>query len=120
MTQGWVTVEIEEIKTVNYQTRVIYELKLKSDEEGFESPYDTWTISTSSKVQKPGLILNKQFGYSSTFLHHDIGSDDFNDLILDKEGKGKHFVIRQDVIKSLLYIDLANYFDSLGVFERII
>jgi hypothetical protein len=56
MTRGWVTTEIEDIKTITYENRIIYELKLKSEDAS--ETYDEWTISTSSKVQKPGLILN--------------------------------------------------------------
>jgi hypothetical protein len=52
--------------------------------------------------------------------HHDIGADDFNDLILDQERKGKNLIIRQDVMKSLLYIDLANHLESLGGFQKIL
>lgn len=56
MTRGWITTEIEDIKTITFESRVIYELKLKSQD--VSQTYDEWAISTSSKVQKPGLILN--------------------------------------------------------------
>lgn len=81
--------------------------------------FDSWAISTSAKIQKPGLILNKDFEYADT-LGHDKSFDDFNDLILDQEGKGKDMVIRSDVMKSTIFIDLANMMNEMGIFNKIL
>ena len=63
--------------------------------------------------------MNEEFGVENT-LFHDTILDDFNDLILDQEKKGKHIIIRPEMMKSLLYIDLANLLDSIGGLNKIL
>lgn len=119
ISSGWFTAEIEEVKELPSENplMVAYELKPKCEDKN--EIYDYWVFSTSAKVQKPHLILNKDFGFDST-LHHDRSIDDYNDLILDQQNQGKDIIIRSDLMKSLLFIDIANLMNDTGIFRRIL
>lgn len=46
--------------------------------------------------------------------------DDYNDLILDPEGKPRHAIIRPEATKSILYVELVNRTVELGIFSKIL
>jgi len=74
---------------------------------------------TSSKIQPLGLITSTEQEGKKTF-GHELHFDDYNDLILDQRGRAAHAIVRSDSTKSLVFIELVNHADQLGILTQIL
>lgn len=118
----WRKAKVEEVRESDEDDGGKYiEVRLDSLQAKEESDFyaNEWLPVTSNKIQPAGLITSTEQEGKKTF-HHELHFDDYNDLILDPQGLAAHAIVRNDTTKSLIFVELVNRADEMGIFTEIL